>query len=229
MDDLLIANEAKAEHVMRTFPKEVRSPDRQDFDDLAALYKAKEKQIAIYDTAAKPLNYQLDLLDRHVSTCYKIWPLVRANMTWKDHSIRDLYTMGMEGRKIAGGSRRDANQSPTKNRVVQLDTLATNANKRELARIWHEGLSLEDVTGLCVDDNELRRLLISCAATKANFKPRQIFPYVSPQSRSLADDASFFMDFPTTLQLKAERVGKAMTITSDAMMAKKPTWRAEKG
>jgi hypothetical protein len=45
---------------------------------------------------------------------------------------------------------------------------------------------------------------------------------------SLTDDASFDMDFPTTLQLKAEKVGKALTITSDAMMAKKPTWRAEK-
>jgi hypothetical protein len=45
---------------------------------------------------------------------------------------------------------------------------------------------------------------------------------------SLTDGASFDMDFPTTLQLKAEKVGKALTITSDAMMAKKPTWRAEK-
>jgi len=48
------------------------------------------------------------------------------------------------------------------------------------------------------------------------------------QCRSLTDGASFDMDFPTTLQLKAEKVGKALTVTSDAMMAKKPTWRAEK-
>ena len=44
----------------------------------------------------------------------------------------------------------------------------------------------------------------------------------------LTDDASFYMDFAITLQLKAEKVGKALTITSDAMMAKKPSWRAEK-
>jgi len=37
------------------------------------------------------------------------------------------------------------------------------------------------------------------------------------------------MDFPTTLQLKAEKVGRALTMTEDAMMAKKPTWREDKG
>lgn len=36
------------------------------------------------------------------------------------------------------------------------------------------------------------------------------------------------MDFTTALQLKAEGVGATSTILMDSMMAKKPTWRAEK-
>lgn len=222
------ANIGKAQDVMRTFPKEVETPDREDFDDLAALYKAKEKQVAAYDTATATLEEQLQLVARHVSTCYDIWVQVRSGMTWKTHAIHDLYVLVMEGQTLPSGSRTTANQSPTKGRVVQPDNLAKAANMRDLAKLWHEGLCLEDVAGLCADMNELRRLLISFSATKPNFIPRQIFPYVSLPVSSMADDASFDMDFPTTLQLKAEKVGKALTITSDAMMAKKPTWRAEK-
>jgi hypothetical protein len=179
MDELMNANIMKAQHVMRTFPKEAETPDRQDFDDLAALYKAKEKQVAIYDTATGALEAQLQLVARHVSTCYDIWVLVRSGMTWKTQSIQDLYVMGMEGRPITGGSRTNANQSPTKGRVVQSDNLAKAANMRDLARLWHEGLCLDDVAGLCADMNELRRLMISCSAAKSKWAPKQIFPYVS--------------------------------------------------
>jgi len=172
------ANDKKAEGVMGTFLKEVATPDRQDFDDLAALYRAKEKQIAIYDTAAGPLNYQLQLVARHVSTCYEIWVSVRRGTTWKAYSIRDLYATVMEGGDLPKGSWSFSNQSPKKGRVVQPDTLAKAANMRDLAKLWHEGLCLEDVSGLCADANELRRLMVSCSAAKSKWEPKQIFPYV---------------------------------------------------
>jgi hypothetical protein len=178
MDELMNANIEKARDIMSTFPKEVETPDRQDFDDLAALYKAKEKQIANYDTATGALEEQLRLVARHVSTCYDIWVLVRSGMTWKTQSIQDLYVMGMEGQPIAGGSRTNANQSPTKGRVVQSDNLAKAANMRDLAVLWHEGLCLDDVAGLCADANELRRSMVSCSAAKSKWAPKQIFPYV---------------------------------------------------
>ena len=171
------ANIKKAKHVMRTFPTELPH-DRQDFDDLAALYKAKEKQIAIYDAAAGPLEYQLQLVARHVSTCYKIWGPAKLGTIWKAHSIRDVYAIVMEGGNLPNGSWTNFNQSPKKSRAVQPDTLAKAANMRELARIWHEGLCLEDVAGLCADGNELRRLMVSCSAAKSNWAPKQIFPYV---------------------------------------------------
>jgi len=178
MDELMNANIDKARDIMGTFPKEVEIPDRQDFDDLAALWKAKEKQITIYDTATGALEKQLQLVTRHVSTCHDIWVQVRSGMTWKTHAIQDLYVMGMEGQPIAGGSRTNANQSPMKGRVVQSDNLAKAANMRDLAKLWHEGLCLEDVSGLCADTNESRRLMISCSAAKSKWAPKQVFPYV---------------------------------------------------
>jgi hypothetical protein len=78
----------------------------------------------------------------------------------------------------------------------------------------------------CERVEEIDDQLFSCqvqVGTKADLSVCLSFNLVS-----LTDDASFDMDFPTTLQLKAEKVGKALTITSDALMAKKPTWRAEK-
>ena len=92
------ANIQKAQDVMRTFPKEVETPDRQDFDDLAALYKAKEKQVAIYDNAIGAMKEQLQLVARHVSTCYDIWVQVRSGMTWKTHAIQDLYALVVRAR-----------------------------------------------------------------------------------------------------------------------------------
>jgi hypothetical protein len=178
MDELMNANIMKAQQVMRTFPKEVETPDRQDFDDLAALYKAKEKQVAIYDNATAALKEQLQLVARHVSTCYDIWVQVRSGMTWKTHTIQDLYALVVEGQTLPSGSRTNANQSPTKGRVVQSDNLAKAANMRDLAKLWHEGLCPEDVSGLCADTNELRRLMISCSAAKSKWAPKQIFPYV---------------------------------------------------
>jgi len=178
MDELMNANIDKARDIMGTFPKEVENPDRQDFDDLAALYKAKEKQVAMYDNAIGAMKEQLQLVARHVSTCYDIWVQVRSGMTWKTHAIQDLYALVVEGQTLPGGCRTTANQSPTKGRVVQSDNLAKAANMRDLAKLWHEGLCLEAVSGLCADTNELRRLMISCSAAKSRWAPKQVFPYV---------------------------------------------------
>jgi hypothetical protein len=99
-------------------------------------------------------------------------------MTWKTHAIQDLYALVVEGQTLPSGSRMNGNQSPTKGRVVQSDNLAKAANMRDLAKVWHEGLCLEDVSGLCAGANELRRLMISCSAAKSKWAPKQIFPYV---------------------------------------------------
>jgi hypothetical protein len=179
MDELMSANAKKAAAIMRFFPKEINS-NRDDFDHISALYKGKEKQIAGYDNDLCTWQRQLDLLTAHVAACFDIWDQVRVDMVWREHPIMDLYCLRMEGTELPGGSRLVSNnRSPVKRGAARPGNLAKASNMRELARIWHEGLCLEDVSWICVDMNEVKRLMVSCAAAKSRYIPKPIFSYVS--------------------------------------------------
>ena len=178
MDELMYANIEKAKIIMGNFPKEVPKEDqnRADYDDLAALYKAKTQQVTLYGKYAPVFQEQLDHLTAHVASCVKIWDKVRVDMVSKNHTIKELYCLGMQGHELPGGSRTVNNQSPVKRRAARPGNSARMANMRELVKLWHEELGHEAVSALCVDANEVRRLKISCSATMSTFIPKQIFP-----------------------------------------------------
>lgn len=174
MDELWYANSKKAKGIMRTFPKEVADPIREDHDHLAALYIAKRKQVLGYGDGTSIFRDQLEILTSHVTACFDIWAQVKVDMMSKRHSIKELYCLRMEGRDLPGGSR--ANQSPVKRGTARPETLAKAANMRELARVWHTSLRLEEVSWICTDMEEVKRLMVSCAAVKARWIPKQVFP-----------------------------------------------------
>jgi hypothetical protein len=48
---------------------------------------------------------------------------------------------------------------------------------RQLAWVWREELRVEDVALVCMgDENQLRRLMVGCAAELAKRKATQLFP-----------------------------------------------------
>jgi hypothetical protein len=187
MDELMYANKKKTGVIMRFFPDMYHiEPNRVDFDHVSALYKEKKKQIARYDNTMSTHQRQLDLLTAHVAACYDVWDQARVDMISRKHSIVELYCLRMEGEELPGGSRSLSNdRSPVKRGSARPEKSAKAAKMRELAKIWHEGLCLEDVSWICVDTNEVKRLMVSCAAAKSKPINRPIFPYV-PHLRSLS-------------------------------------------
>jgi hypothetical protein len=145
---------------------------------MSALYLAKVKQVEDYGNDV--VKGQLEVLTLHVTSCYSIWDRIRLDMLPKAHSIQELYEMSMSAESIPPGKRIQAPRSPQKRGTARPENIVREAHKRELARLWHEALVLEDVSGLCADNQELRRLTISCSATMPKYKQTQLFPYVRP-------------------------------------------------
>lgn len=147
-----------------------------DYHHLSALYLAKIKQIEALDNDL--LRRQMKLLEQHVKACYEIWELIRIDMVSTKHTIEELYKMKLEEQALPLGRRPVMNHSPVKRGVARPENIVKEANKRALAKVWHGTLEVDDMSLLCVDGNELKRLMVSSSATIPKHKPKQVFPSV---------------------------------------------------
>lgn len=169
-------NAKRSVEVMGYFLSEVSLENscRIDYLHLSALYNAKSKQVEAFDNGI--LRGQMELLKKHVKACHDIWKLVRTEMVPTEHTLDELYRMKMDEQALPPGRRSSASHSPVKRGVARPENMVKKANRRALATLWHEALDLDDMSLLCADVNELKRLIISFSATIASHKPAQLFP-----------------------------------------------------
>jgi cytochrome P450 len=105
-----------------------------------------------------------------------VWKIIRNPTSQIKVSIEELYLLKIEGHEVHVDRKSAVNQSPRKRGVARPENAAKEAAKTALAKLWHEALDVDDVSALCVDANELKRLMVSYSATIASVKEEQLFP-----------------------------------------------------
>lgn len=189
MDRLLKANEVAGREVLLSFPQNLPARDpflqpkqthyysHADYDHLSSLWIAKNDQTMVHGSSE--MGPQFAEIENHVKVCKQIYDLIQLDRLPKNYSIGDIYHIGMAGRDMPQGASDPLRRSPFKSdrnkQARDLDNTSREKSKHQLAKIWHERPSLEEVGAVCAELVELKRLKISFAAEFESFKPKQTF------------------------------------------------------
>jgi hypothetical protein len=125
------------------------------------------------------MQRRFDEIEEHVKVCKQIYDLIQLDRLPKDSSIEEMYIIGRAGRAIPQGASDPLRRSPFKSdrskQARDLDYTSRERSKQQLAKIWHERPSLEEVGAVCAELVELKRLKISLAAEVEKRKKEQTF------------------------------------------------------
>jgi hypothetical protein len=180
MDTLQEAGEKKAGTIMGTFPS--RLPDTAntmaDYEALSQLWSTAAKA-STTRRAESRFTSKLNIVKRHVESCYEVWSLIRCDRLPRDESVAAVSEKYLAGDHdlVKPSPRRTESPSTKRSGKSDTDNLLMLGAKRDLATVWRDRLKMEDLVIILPlgDEVALKRLLISCAVCETGHKRSQHF------------------------------------------------------
>lgn len=192
MDRLYASNLRHGSLIKTSFPSDVPERSRADFEALCEPFERARDRVSkisaelehiegllgTLDPASqlghfmtsilleqRKVVHELERLEEHVTVCFEIWELTRCGMLATEKPMHQHYSDRRRGHDLA----RRVHDSDSSKQRIQMGALAS---------LWHGQLKVEDLSLLCGNHLELRRLMVSCAAHQATHKDKQLFPWV---------------------------------------------------